>query len=64
LKRKKSIEKIFPKIDLQKIDMGIAMNHFELYLNKSDLKIKWSSDAKVKFLEKDNIQYIATAEVQ
>jgi nitroreductase len=64
LKRKKIIEKTFPKIDLQKIDMGIAMNHFELYLKSLDFKIKWSSDANVKSLEKDNIQYVATAEIQ
>lgn len=64
LKRKKIIEKSLPKIDLQKIDMGIAMNHFELYLKKSDFKISWNLEANGKSLEKDNLQYIVTAEVQ
>jgi nitroreductase len=64
LKRKKSIERIFPKIDLQKIDMGIAMSHFELFLKTADCKIQWNSNANVKFLEIDNMQYVATAEVQ
>jgi nitroreductase len=63
LKHSKIIEKTFPKIDLQKVDMGIAMSHFELYLNKSGFKISWRSDANGSFLEKDNLQYIATAEV-
>jgi len=44
--------------------MGIAMNHFELFLNTIDLKIKWSSDENAKFLEKENTQYVATAQVQ
>lgn len=64
MKRKKIIEKTFPYIDLQKVDMGIAMNHFEHYLKTSDLIIKWSSDSNGKLLGKENMQYIATAEVQ
>lgn len=63
LKRKRIVEKTFPKIDLQKIDMGIAMNHFELYLNTSGFKVKWSTDEDIKSLENDYLQYIASAEV-
>lgn len=63
MKRKKIIEKTLPKIDIQKIDMGIAMSHFELYLKKSGFKINWRSDANVESLDMDNLQYTATAEV-
>jgi len=41
LKRTPGYNKYFKNIDLQKIDMGIAMTHFELACNELNMKGKW-----------------------
>jgi len=63
LKRKNIIKDAFPTVDLQKVDMGIAMNHFYLYLQSVGLNVRWHLDEELKFEQKLKNEYIVSAEI-
>lgn len=50
------------KYNLQRLDMGIAMCHFELTVNQLGLKGKWKKENQVLDInnKKSNIKYIVS----
>ena len=50
--RERNVMKILQTVDLQRLDMGIAMSHFELTVNELDLQGKW--EIREPDLEKPN----------
>jgi len=63
LQRKKIIKEAF-SIDLQKIDLGIALCHFELYLQSIRHSTNWFTDDKTKIASFENKEYIISAKIQ
>lgn len=60
LKRAKKYYRAFKKIDLQKIDIGIAMCHFELSAHELELKGSWKE--KKPDINAGEMEYVASWE--
>ena len=58
LKRTPGYNKYFKDVDLQKIDMGIAMAHFELACEELNLQGKW--EVKNSKLISEDVEYIVS----
>jgi len=63
LKRTPNYNKTIKHADLQRVDMGIAMSHFELALAKNNIAYKWVIKNPTIGLDND-IEYIASCEIK
>lgn len=61
IKRNKMLSN-FKEVDLQKVDLGIAMSHFELFLNENKVFGQWTKD-KTNQLISENLEYVATWQI-
>lgn len=62
LKRSKMIKNTF-STDLQQIDIGIAMLHFEITLNSYGYEIEWSNNEDFILEIDSKLEYICTAKI-
>jgi len=62
LKRTPNYDKAIKHSDLQRVDMGIAMSHFELALTEKNISHKWT-DVNIQMELDPQIEYIASCEI-
>lgn len=62
LKRTKHYDKMIKTADMQRIDMGIAMCHFELTAAELNLKGKWQTGERIRFTREPGreVEYIVS----
>jgi hypothetical protein len=58
--RKRRTVKLFATSDLQRVDMGIAMCHFELTARELGLDGYWEVNSKQITIEDSTVEYIAS----
>lgn len=60
LKRSPGYGKLMPAADLQRVDMGIAMSHFELAARETELDGDWKAEEARLDFDKAGAEYVTT----